>query len=497
MSEHFIAYQDARDDLLSAASFLAERIKSGDGHAEAMAAIVPRHLAHKNVDLAAELANSVEDPFTRDKLLTEVAEKCAEIDDDEYALQLAESVEEFGLRQQAFERIALQKVAKGKTDAALDLTSSMQHADHVFAAAAVRAAADGESDEAADLLERVEYANAKVMALQSMAMKEFESGNKDACVDLLTEAQSTATEIEHNEERIRALCDVGNHFVEAGRNDLAVGAYDTARQEAEQLDNIHRDSFISAAVLGFLHAGSMDTADRTLDLVKDKTQMSNCLLAFSKYLWERGEKDDALDALDESFQILRSQKEMETRDSRARFALFGSIAAQYAGFEKSERAIEIASAIEDDSYRTSALTQLCSIFELRRETEQARHALREITGDSDRAFALVGMSDANVNIGEFEAAIALLDEATHLVDEIPQLTARSWAYNEIARRYLDRGERQKALDIVSACLDILAQIRDESSRAVALASLSDLFSGRDLKLSANHQQAIDNILTGR
>jgi len=343
MPEHFIAFADAQHDLLTAAAYLGERIKSGDGHAEAMNAIVPRYLAHNNVDLAAELANSVDDPFTRDKLLTEVAEKCAEIDDDEYAIQLADSIEEFGLQSQAYERIALQKVNKGQVDKALELAASVQHPDYVYAAAAVRVAADGDRAQAADYLAQVDFPGARVLALQAMAMKEFAAGNKDDCIAMLDEAKATAEDIEHNEERIRTLCEVGGHYVEAGRNDLAIAAFDSAKEEAEKLENIHRDSFIAFAIMGFLQAGSADTADRTLDLITDKTQMSNCLLAFAKYYWERGEKDDALEALDESYQILKSQREMETRDSKSRFALFGSIAAQYAGFEKGERAIEIAS----------------------------------------------------------------------------------------------------------------------------------------------------------
>src|SRR3982751_5241960 len=314
MAEYFIAYEDAVHDLFAAAAFIGERIKSGDGRAAAMSAIVPRYLSRNNVDLAAELANTIDDPFTRDKLLTETAEKCAEIDDDEYALQLADSVEEFGLKQQAFERIALQKINKGQVEKAFETAESIHHPDYVYAAAAVYAAMNGKPDEAKADLAKVEFPSAKISALQSMAMSELAGGNKEACVDLLNQAQAAAADIEHNEERIRTLCDIWNHFVDAARNDLAIAAYDTARQEAEQLDNVHRDSFIAAAVMGFLHAGSMDTADRTLDLISDKTQMSNCLLAFAKFYWDRGEKDEALDALDESYQILRSQRDIETRD---------------------------------------------------------------------------------------------------------------------------------------------------------------------------------------
>src|SRR5262249_62001709 len=134
---------------------------------------------------------------------------------------------------------------------------------------------------------------------------------KEECLSLLDQANENAGEIEHNEERIRTICEIGNHYIEAGRNDLAIGAYNIAKEEAEQLDNIHRDSFIAAAVMGFLQAGSADTADRTLDLVTDKTQVANCLLAFSRHYWEKGEKDEALEALDEAYQILRSQRDIE------------------------------------------------------------------------------------------------------------------------------------------------------------------------------------------
>lgn len=497
MSDHFIALQDARHDLLTAAAYVGERIRSADGHAEAMTAIVPRYLAMRNVDLAAELANSVEDPFTRDKLLTEVAEKCAEIDDDEYAMQLADSIDEYGLKSQAFERIALQKVQKGQIEKALEIAESIPHPDYVFAAAAVHDAQNGKRDEAADLLARTEFPIAKVSALQAMAMSDLAASNKEDAVALLTEAQQTASDIEHNEERIRAICDVGNNFVAAGRNDLAIAAYDQAKQEAEQLDNIHRDSFIAAAVMGFLHAGSMDTADRTLDLVTDKTQMSNCLLAFSKYLWERGEKEDALDALDESYQILKSQRESETRDSRSRFSLFGSIAAQYAGFEKGERAIEIAQEIIDDQYRTAALSQVASILTLRREDEQARHALNAIEDDADRVFVLINISDAKTEMGETADSTALLDEAMHLAEEVPQLTARSSAYNEIARRYAQHAELGKAATVCDMSLATVAAIRDEGSKATALAGLADIGAHYELDLPETSERSLEKILTGR
>lgn len=497
MAEHFIAYEDAQHDLLTAAAYVAERIRSGDAHAQALAAVVPRYLAFGNVDLAAELANTVDDPFTRDKLLTAVAEKCAELDDDEYAVQLAEAIEEFGLRSEAFERIALQKVNKGEIEKAVGIAETMIHPDFVYASAAAKLAGRGDNNAATEMLERVEFASAKVSALQAMATDALSAGDREKSVTLLGQASDAAADIDQNEERIRTTCEIGNHFVDAGRNDLAIATYDSAKEEADKLDNIHRDTFIAAAVMGFLRAGSVDTADRTLDLVTDKTQMANCLVAFADFYSERGETDDALEALDEAHQILRSQRDSETRDSRSRYSLFGTIAAQFAGFKKAERGIEIAQSIEDPPHRTAALSQIASVLTLQRNDAEARHALNAIEDDDDRAFAIIGMSDAKERIGERSDAIGLLDEAIHLIEEVPQLTARSAAYNQIAARYAEYGELQKAAVVCDLNLATIVEIRDEGSKVVALAGLADIGARYKLDLPETSERSLEKILNGR
>lgn len=474
MAERFISRQEAEGDLLAAATYVGEGITSSDGHAEAMAAVIPLYLQKGEVDLAAELANTVEDPFMRDKLLTLVAEKCAELDDDEYALQLADTVEDYGMRLKALERIGLQKAAKGKFEKAREIAQQMDHPDGVLAAIAIKQTADGDEAAANETLAAIEFPADRVHALLEIASAKLNVGETEKAATVLDSAVAPALEIEHDEERLRALLDTGNLFLEAKRNDRAVETLDKARSFAEALDNIHRDSFLASAAVGFLQAGSIDLADRALDLVSDKTQIASCLLGYAREYWRKGERDEAIDALEESYAILRSQRDAETRSSKARFALFASIAAQFAGFEKGERAIEIAQGIEDENERTSALTQVAGVLTIRKEDDEARHALRSIADDADRSIALISMSDAKVKNGDREGAVALLDEAAHLVETVPQLSSRSTVYNEVAGRYAAYGETEKATQLAAVNLQTIASIRDESRRATALANLSDL-----------------------
>jgi tetratricopeptide (TPR) repeat protein len=482
MAEHLINPDDAASDLLACATFVAEGVKSSDGHADAMKAIVPLYLAKADVDMAAELANTVDDPFSRDRLLTAVAEKCAALDDDEYAFQLADAIEDHGLQAQARERIALQKSAKGDFEKAAEIATELHHPDYVFADIAIQRFAKGEFEKAQDVLDGIQFPTAEVFALQAMAAERIRAEDNSKAVELLDDAAEAAGEIEHDEERIRAFAETGNLFIEAKRKDKAVETFDKVRAEAEQLDNLHRDFFLGAAAVGFLQAGSVELADRALDLVKNKSQTSSCLLGYAREYWEREEKDQAVEALDEAYAILKSEKESETRDSRAKYALFTTIAVQYARFEKADRAIEIAQENVNENEQYSGLAQIAQVLELQGKDDAAHQAIKAISDDVNRMFGLIGLSDAADRAGNKEKAVEILREASTMVETIQQLSSRSGAYNELVERFAAHGEPDKAREIALENLEIISQIKDDSVRAVSLARLADVYSEAGFEL---------------
>jgi tetratricopeptide (TPR) repeat protein len=483
MSEHLITIEEARENLLACAAFLAEDIKSADGHAEAMKTIVPYYLAKDNVDLAAEFSNTIDDPFTRDRLLTIVAAKCALIDDDEYAMQLVEAIEDRGLRAQAIEKISLQQSFNGKYEKALSTVESLDHPEYALADIAVHLMEKGEFTRANQLLEEIKFPNAKVSALLAMASANITNENNDKAAELLENAFAATSEIEHSEEKIRALNDVGNLFVEAKRPARALETFDKAKQFAEKLDNTHHDLLLGTTALGFFRAGSIDLADRALDLVNDKTQLASVLVGYSREYWAKDEKQDAIETLEEAHQVLKSQHERETRDSRAKFNLFTTIAVQFALFEKPERAIEIAQENPDESEQVSGLSQIAQVFTKQEKDDLAKQSLNAITEDSQRLFALIGVSDAKERNEKREDAINLLNEASQLAETIPQLPSRSEAFNELAQRFNNYGETKRAREVSHENLETIAEIRDESIRAVALANLSEVYENAKFELT--------------
>lgn len=475
MAEHQINVEEAQTNLLACAAYLAEDIKSSDGHAEAMKEIIPRYLKKDAVDLAAEFANAVDDPYMRDRLLALVAEKCAAIDDDEYAFQLIEAIEDFGTKAQANERIALQKSGSGAFEKALEIAAALNHADFVLGDIAAHQSAAGDENAAAQTLAQIEFPNAKVVAFQNIAHRHLEKSETAKAVELIDRAAAAVDEIEMPEEKISTLIDIGSHFIEARENGRAIEVLDKAKTAAETLDNQHRDVFLTSIALGFLKAGSLELADRTLDLITDNVQIASTLLGYSRHFWAKNEPDEAAETLEEGYAILKSQKDREVRDSRRRYNLWAAFAVEFARVEKGERGIETAQEIIDETAQTAALSQIAQVCAAQNKDDLARQSINAINDDAPRMFALIGISDAKVEAEKPDEALNYLREAETLSETVPQLASRSAALNELAQRFQNLSDAAKGRELLHENLELIATIRDESSRAVTLANLSDFY----------------------
>jgi tetratricopeptide (TPR) repeat protein len=392
------------------------------------------------------------------------------------------------------ERVGLVKAGKGEFAKAGEIADLMVHPDFVYSGIAVSQAAGGDEAAADETLGRIAFPAAIVLALQQIAEAKIKAGETDAALEILARAVTSADDIEHDEERIRSLCDTGNQYLEAARPDLAIETFIAARGLAERLDNLHRDFFLVNCALGCLYAGNSDLADETLDLVSDKTQLASALLAVARESWKAGEKDAAIETLDESVAILISQSDRQIRDSRARNALHASIAAQFAGFGKTDRGVEIALENPDIAEKTAALSQIARILTVQKEDAITRQTINLIDEDSDRLLALISVSDEKEKLGEREAAISLLDEAADLSETVPQLAARSGVLNEIAVRYLGHGLHEKGRASAIENLAVIADIRDGSRRAVSLANLSDIYCEGGLEISEQEKRFLQQFV---
>ncbi|HEX8251241.1 MAG TPA: hypothetical protein VF599_23920, partial [Pyrinomonadaceae bacterium] len=463
MREHLFSIEEAETNLFRTATYLAENVGGGDGHAEAMKEIVAHYVENGDVDTAAQLADTVDDPFVRDRLLLLVAEKCAEIDDDEYALQLVEAIEEAGFQSVARERLAMRKAAIGEFDKAFEFAEGLKHSSDAFAVIAAAESAAGFEAESEKTLARIEFPYSKVNALLSIAAGYEAKDEREKARAAIGRAVEATRDIEFKEEKIRALQDAASHFAQVSANDKVIETLAAAREEAETLDGVHRENLLSQIALGFLRAGSLDLAERTLDLIGDKVLIASTLTGYSIHFDENGERADALETLEEAYQILKSQSEREVRSSKDKFTLFGTIALLFAKYEKIERGVETALEIRDEATRHHALNQIAQVCALREMDDAAHQAVNLIDEDSERLFAFIGLSDVKRKAEKQDEALNYLREAHNYCERVPQLSSRSLAYNLLASRFRDLGDPETARAAAHENLETISQIRDESA----------------------------------
>ncbi|MGI8555616.1 MAG: hypothetical protein ACR2LT_04590 [Pyrinomonadaceae bacterium] len=490
MKEHLIPTKEAETNLARASAYLAENIGSSDGHAEAMKEIVEYYTARNEVDLAAELADTIKDNFVRDNLLVKIAEKCAAAGDDEYAFQLAEAIEDYGLQAAAHERIAVQKAVRGEFAEALKITAELNHPDDALAAIAVRQMLDGFEIESRQTLSKIEYPTAAIHSLQTIAAYFYDGDKREKAGESLAEAVAKSREIELPEEKIRALSAVAGQYIEAAQFDKAIEVLAAAQSASEALDGVHREGFLSSVSLDFLRAGSLNLADRALDLIADKTQIAATLIGFSAEFKRQGETGDALETLEEAYAILKSQKDKEVRDSQSRFSLLGHIAAQFAALGKVERALEIASENPLESERDDALTQIAVVCAKTGNDEMMRQSIAALSGENARTVALINVSDAENSTAENDTALKFLDEAFSLAENVPQPAARSVLFNEITKRFFKRGAAEKARQTASENLQTINQIRNESHRVVLILQLAEIYENCGFELNEAEKEIV-------
>jgi|GEM_PF-1428996 len=494
MAENLISIEQAKEDLLSCATYLAENIKSREGRAAAIRTVVAYYLDKGDVDAAAALADGLDDPFVRDGLLVRVIGKCIDDDDDDYAFQLVEAIEDPRAQATALESISLKKAAKGDFVKAFEIAEKLEHSSNAFAGIAVSQAVAGERLIAMKTLERVEFFNAKVDGLQEIAFNHLRNDELEKAIEILDKAAFEAEQIEFAEDKIRAMLGIASNFMEAKANDKAIGVLGKVRDIVADLDGVHKDELFVQVAIAFLKAGSVDLSDMTLDMVSDKTQIADCLLGFSNVFLQDEEVEESLEALEEAYAILKSQTEMEIRNSQARFQLFGAIASQFAHLEQLERGLEIAHENPDPEQKSQALMRIAQICALRHNDEMARQTIKGLDEDSQKVSGLIAISDAKNSIDEKEGALKYLLEASEMTDLIPQMIVRSDIEQQVVERFHSYYDLEKTREWVTKNLMTISEIPGDGNKSISLAELSRLFTKFEFELSDTEKATLSNFV---
>lgn len=525
MTKHIISSDEARKNLLACAAYLAEEIQTSEAQAEAMQAVIPLYLAENNVDTAAELANSVDFAAARERLLTDVAVKCAEINDDDYALQLIEAIEDPIVKISAVESIVYQIAARGDIDKAFEINNLLADKSLVNSYTAFRLDEKGEESEALQLIEAITDPMTKAECLQHIALEKFKKGDGEKAARLLEESNLAVRQLDYPPEKINALHTVSYRFGQIGRGDRSIEVLaeiqriienlppvendDAQEIEAYQLSNIRagnidildnvfnpndRERLMSEVSLAYFEAGSEDLADRALDKITDQTKIASVLLGFAREYKKRGENSAALETLDEAYQIIKSQHDRNTIDSAARFKVFKNVTLEYAEFDRPETAIEAAVSIPFDAERFDTLIKIAQIRAVQNDDQSVRKTISEIDDEASKAFAGIAAAAVKIEQEKSSEAVEYLNQAANSAENILQPVLRLNVYLGLAKNYAAAGVVDKTRNAARQALQTAAQIKNEAARAVVVANLAQIYKKAGMELDGNEKTLLETIL---
>ncbi len=493
MSEHQLSVDEAGKDLADCAAYVIEGITNSEAKNTATGILVDHYLSKDDVDSAAIAADSLEDPFFRDRLLIRVVGKCIDLNDDEYAFQLADAVEEDGLKSSALETAALRLSARGDYEKAIEKASILPHASETLSGIAVTMAASGAFDEAWEAVAGIDYFKSRVAARTEIAGIIIDSEEPKRALEWLEKAGVEAPEIEFIEDRIRALNEIAHRYFDAGEAATGAGFFQKAVEVANTLDNVHRDGFLVNSAIGLLKCGEVDAADETLDFVTDKTQLASCLYGFSKVFDSNDEKEEAIEAIEESYAMLKSMTEYEVRSTSAKLDMLAAVAIQFQRLGLTQRAVEIAHENIDDMQTNNALTSIAQLLVMDGKADEAAEVAKGIEPESERVAANIAFSDAANTVENKELAVSYLLEAAGLLPEVEQLIARAEIADQISMRLDAFGENEKAREIARGNLALVSEIREQSGQAIALFRLDSVYKKLGLGITADDMDILRTI----
>jgi hypothetical protein len=488
----FINLERAEANPFDCAAFVGERIRGADGRAEAIAVIASRYAAKGELDLAAQLADSIQDPHGRDIALVEIAARCAEFNDDEYGVQLVEAIEEYGFQQQALAAIGVKQAERGSFEEALETANSLDDGFTTLGEIALRFARRGEMHRAEEIIYQIDFPTVRVQVLNEFASIKINNG--ETADDVLAESQTQAEQIEFAEERIQLLLEIAARRIEAKQNEQAFAILETVKQLSSSLESRFRDQILTQTSALYAHAGNFEQAERILAPVADKQQTALAHAAIALEYKAAGETEKSIASLEESYAVLKSQREREIRDSRARFSLMATLAVRFAQFGRFERAIETAIENPIEEMRSSALGQIAAVCAANGRGDIAAQAVNAIEDLAARSLALVLVSDGEIKNGDAEKSLQTLSEAHLLAEEVEQLPARSTVLNDIAIRFVERGDRERAGEVLRENLETIRLILDETQQAISLANTAEIYDRFDLELTDAEREILRMII---
>lgn len=484
-------------EFLHAAERIAENLH-GDAKAEVVSIIAARYAKLALIDEAFALAETISDPFTRDKTLSEVAAASIITGTSDYVDASLELIDDPGSRSLAIEEIAVKYAEAGNLDQALELTNELEDADPALRRIAL---AEGSyTASATELASSITAPDLRASTLGQLAALAYQSGHKTEAAELLAECLQAVEEIEFSENRIYALIGVASLYEDMGDADTALETLAQAFELTADFEGMPpsglsasfpRDEALMQLVESFARLGHFDHADRAAEQIDDPFQFAHASTKEAMEYLRAGQVDQAFTLLSEALELALEEPVYGEQGMLMKDSLLAELAVGFARLGRLEKSFEIAAKLSSESQPFLALELVGKECARTGNSPGMFHAAEAITNDHSLTSYWLAVTDVLTESAQIELARQTMLKAAESAQIIHAKYEKAESLIEVAYR-LARLNDSNASGLFALALDTISQLTDYE-KAVSLLRLDERFRQLNRKVTEDERMLLKQV----
>jgi tetratricopeptide (TPR) repeat protein len=486
--------EDVTTDLLACASAIAE-YTDGDEYADLTELIVTQQAQRGELDAAIQRAETIPDPYLKDRALGAIAIQALEHGESQLALELINSVEDPMLQETYIEQIASKAAGEGRFDEAIQLTDNLGDPSPVLSNIASVYAAKGHLPEALELARSIETVGIRVNTLNHLAATLAKSENREEALQLVHEGENEIDDVEFPEDQIHVLVGMASVYGlldEKGNGfDKLNEAYKISRtlEGSDPTSILAKDEALTEIVGGFGELKFFEKADQILEEVDGPFQFAQAGIRLAHGYFRDGKETEAEALLAQAVEICKEETAFTEQGVRLQNRLFSELAAAYAIHKRFDRAIEVLKLISVNEDKR-AIIEMVGVLAARADDWETVTSVAELQEDSAaKGSYWVQMADAFAESEQSEAVAKSLANALQSSESIELEYDRVLIVGEVAARNAER-----SAELFTDAITSTPAVESYYRQARVLLSLAPKFSKAGRTPNDAEQEALKKII---
>jgi len=483
-------------DYLTCALRLAESLH-GDAHLEITEAIALYYVDAGQLDRGVELAEQVPDAYARDSLLAVITAKAVASEDEDYATELLETIEDPILHNSAIEKMAIEFARRGEFDAALGLTDQLEDNASALGAIAALYWQSGQKDEALELARSIEFAQESAIALVQLARL---SDDNDESLNLLVEARSVAEEIDSAELKVFALIAIASGYEERAEREQSLETLNRAFEVCEDFESgnlvglsadFARDEALMEIVQGLLRLQDLSKATDVAEAIDDRFLFARANLGVAVARGKDSQPSEAAGYLDEAKSVIVELQPYGAQEAEVLDALIIDLAMSYANYKNYDEARRIIRSLTSEEKQRLVLNELGKLCGNAGDDRVVSEIAEHLGSPYDKARYWLGIYDSASQPELSESAMA---KALAKAEGIEQPVEKAEVFTGIALRFAKSERNPQAENYFLAATNAATLIEGSFLKARAFLRLAKASQDAGRNPNQNEQRLLEQMM---